>query len=384
MTVAIYTDILTPYRKHFFDALYKECLQRGDHFYVLVMSDTVNYRKWNYEDYKAEYTILLNKITVRLFDTSIHYNPQLLKVISQLNIDILICGGNYYCPGIWKAAKNKKRFGYKCFFWSESHLDEIKNYNIVKLKIRELIRRKIYKQFDGFWYAGKLSLSFIKKYERKNTYHIFVPNLVDESIYNASSEKNSEELKKQYRINSDKKVLFCSARLNPVKGIDKFLNILFQCKNKNEVIVVIAGEGEEKMHLEILANKLNLNVLFVGYRNQKEMIDLYTLADTFVLPSISDPNPLSCIEALWCGLPLFLSKHVGNYPEVVLQGKNGFVFDYKDEGKAKKYLEELIDKDEEWLGNAKKISHKLAKKNYSTQLVVPRIMNEMHEIVIGF
>lgn len=51
------------------------------------------------------------------------------------------------------------------------------------------------------------------------------------------------------------------------------------------------------------------------------MIELYSISDVFVLPSISDANPLTCIEALWTELPLFISENCGNYPEVIEQGK---------------------------------------------------------------
>jgi glycosyltransferase involved in cell wall biosynthesis len=57
------------------------------------------------------------------------------------------------------------------------------------------------------------------------------------------------------------------------------------------------------------------------------MLTLYAQADGFCLPSLSDPNPLSVIEALWAGLPLLLSTKVGNHPECLEQGKNGFAFD---------------------------------------------------------
>ena len=52
MNIAIYTNILTPYRVHFFEGMYEECLSRGDSFRVLVMAATEPNRVWKYEYYK--------------------------------------------------------------------------------------------------------------------------------------------------------------------------------------------------------------------------------------------------------------------------------------------------------------------------------------------
>ena len=112
---------------------------------------------WKYEDYKKEYTILLNSKTISQGEVHIHFNNNFEDVLKKLNLDVLICAGGYLSPGIWKAAQLKKKMGFKMYFWSESHLNETRNYNGIKVKIREKIRNMIYKKFDGFWYAGKLS-----------------------------------------------------------------------------------------------------------------------------------------------------------------------------------------------------------------------------------
>ena len=116
MNIAIYTNILTPYRKFFYDALYRECKKRGDNFNVLLMADTEPNRNWKYNDLKAEYTILLENKTFAIGETYIHYNKNLKKVLKDLKLDILICAGGYLCPGIWRALKLKKYWDIKCIF----------------------------------------------------------------------------------------------------------------------------------------------------------------------------------------------------------------------------------------------------------------------------
>lgn len=56
----------------------------------------------------------------------------------------------------------------------------------IKNTIREMVRKKFYKKYDGFWYAGELSKEFIMKYAIKDAKYCFVPNLIDERVYQNS------------------------------------------------------------------------------------------------------------------------------------------------------------------------------------------------------
>lgn len=381
MNIAIYTNILTPYRKFFYDSLYKECKKNGDNFNVLLMAETEPNRKWKYNDLKTEYTILLQNKTFVRDEIYIHFNKNLRQVLEELKLDILICAGSYLCPGIWWALNLEKKLGYKTYFWSESHLNEEKNYSSLKVKIRDFIRKIIYRKFDGFWYAGELSKKFIERYSKIGADMYFMPNLIEESKYETTSYLSKTEknrLRSFYKIEKDKIVFICPARLSKVKGIDKFLSIFARSYEKNKVIILIAGEGELKEDIECQIKKLDIDVRLLGFQNQKSIIELYGISDVFLLPSLSDPNPLTCIEALWSGLPLLISEHCGNYPEVVKQGENGYVFSYKDEAKILEYLNLLINSDENWKINASNISKKIAKEKYLSKLVVENLINYYH------
>ena len=110
------------------------------------------------------------------------------------------------------------------------------------------------------------------------------------------------------------------------------------------------------------------------------MIELYSISDVFVLPSISDANPLTCIEALWTELPLFISENCGNYPEVIEQGKNGYSFNYKNLNDAVKKLDCIISADKRWMENARNTSGLIAKEQYDTKRVIEKILNRFYEI----
>lgn len=384
MNIAIYTNILTPYRKYFYDLLFDECKKNGDEFHVLVMSNTEPNRNWTYDELKTDYTVLLENKILTMGETYIHLNKNLKAVLEKIKPDILICAGGYLCPGIWKALKLKNKLKYKVYFWSESHLNEERDYTGLKVRLREIIRSKIYKKFDGFWYAGKLSKQLIDKYCEKDADMYFMPNLIEEDKYKMCSDVSDEQKKKireEYNVSTNKCVMVCPARLSYVKGLLPFIKALENLAIKNDITLLVAGDGELRKEIEKELAKNKLDVRLLGFKDQKSIMDLYSIADIFLLPSLSDPNPLTCIEALWAGLPLFISEHCGNYPEVVKQGVNGYVFSYKELEAMNSELTQIVSSDITWRENAKKMSLEIAREKYDSRKVVRDAITYFRNIV---
>lgn len=379
MKLVIYTNILTPYRKYFYDLLYQYSVENGDEFYVFVMAETEGNRSWKYEEFKESYTILLPGKTVSHGEIYIHVNKGLKEKLDKIHPDIVVCAGSYLCPGVWEITKWKKKYKYQCLYWSESHLNEHRDYNKLKVAIRDIVRNSFYKKYDGFWYAGALSRQFIEKYAKKNAKYFFVPNLIEEKKYRQASEvsqKEKELLREKYQVQSGKTVFICPARLSPAKGILEFLDLYNECSNKSKGTILIAGEGKLKVQIKEKAEKMGIDVRLLGYQNQESMVQLYAMADVFLLPSLSDPNPLTCIEALWAGLPLLISNHCGNYPEVVEQGRNGYVFNYDKKLETIKIMEK-INNDSYWKENAGKRSKIYAEKIFNSSQRVKEIIDKL-------
>ena len=371
MNLLLYTNILTPYRKHLYDLINEECKLHGDQFSVLVMSENENNRLWHYQDYEESYTQLLEGNTISLGETYIHINYGLFEEIKRKNPDIVIAAGSYLCPGTWQIARWKRKLGYTAIFWSESHLDEVRDYSKLKLWLRERIRNSFYKKYDGFLYPGELARQFIYKYASNNASYFFLPNIVDESMYNQTLQETNETMQ------SKEIMLFTPARLSEVKGIGPFLDLLARSRNKDKVQYLIAGDGELRAFLEDKANKLGLNVHFLGNQTPVIISNLYRNCDGFVLPSLSDPNPLSCIEALWSGKPILVSNHVGNYPEVVKEGENGYVFSYDNMEKAVSTIDKFISMDVEWKKKAGICSRTIAEEIYDSKKTARRVVEQL-------
>ncbi len=381
MHFVIYTNILTPYRKYFYDLLYKTCMELGNQFHVLVMAETEPDRPWKYEALKGDYTILLKNKMISKGGTYIHINSDLMSTLKELKPNVVVCAGSYLCPGVWKIARSKDRLNCKVIYWSESHLNEIKKSSAAKRFVREFLRNRVYKLFDGFWYAGKLSREFEEKYAAPDATYHFLPNLIEEAKYSVDASLEERRiLRQKFKVPEDKTMFICPARLIPVKGILEFLDLLKECPSKEKAAVMIAGSGELKTAIEHKAAENGLDVRLVGQKTQDEIIELYIAADVFLLPSLSDPNPLTCVEALWAKKPLLISEHCGNYPETVRPGENGYVFSYSDKEAAVKYIELMINADASWKNKAGCVSGEIAQDIYASVGVTKRIVEEMEQI----
>lgn len=126
-------------------------------------------------------------------------------------------------------------------------------------------------------------------------------------------------------------------RLIERKGITELLNAwtLFEASAESEppdsrAVLVIVGEGPERVSLEQSAKSRGLNVRFVGSVDYDQITSYYAAADVFVIPTLEDNWSLVVPEAMACRLPILCSRYNGCWPELVQQGRNGWVFDPLD------------------------------------------------------
>jgi len=135
-----------------------------------------------------------------------------------------------------------------------------------------------------------------------------IPSGVEKSFYRFSN-KERIKLKKKF---GNKKIILFVGRLDAYKGVKYLVDSLKYLKN--DVLLLIAGEGNEKIRLEkqVLKNKLE-NVRFLGIINRKKLLELYNTADIFVLPAITKQEVFGKvnIEAMACGIPVIATNLPG-------------------------------------------------------------------------
>ena len=381
MRVAVLTNILNPYRTSFFRECNKYCKEQGDSFKVFVMVGEKSDRPWKYEQFETEYTQLLKSKTLLLHGIYFHFNSDLIREIRAYKPDVVVMAGTYIQPSVIKLTMKAKKYRYKTVFWSESHFNESRNYNRIVLALRNTIRKRVLGKFDAFWYPGLRARTFIEHYCGKNARLFQVANTVDNMFFSKRiPEEKKREIRKRFITNEGQKLIFTPAALRPVKGLVEFTDIIRHV-DPERYTWIIAGEGPLKAELSNLAKENRVNLLLLGQKNQKEIRELYQSSDIFLLPSISDSNPLSSIEALWSGLPLLVSEHVGNAPELIKEGVNGYEFKYSEKKDAVGKLTQMIGQPIDWFIAAGEESRKIAEESFRVNDVAGRAMKGLMSLL---
>jgi len=137
-------------------------------------------------------------------------------------------------------------------------------------------------------------------------------------------EKN-KELMEELRISEDVFIIGNIARLAPVKDHVTLIKAFdIARKTYPNMRLVIVGDGPEKSNLEALINELNLseNVMLLGFR--RDIREMFSIVDMFVLSSISEGTSITILEAMAAGKPV-IATNVGGTPNLVEDGKTGFL-----------------------------------------------------------
>jgi glycosyltransferase involved in cell wall biosynthesis len=119
-------------------------------------------------------------------------------------------------------------------------------------------------------------------------------------------------------------------RLHPQKGHAILLQAAAKLRETiSDFQVVIIGDGPERGQLERFASNEGLNgiVHFAGTR--RDVTDVLSAIDLFVMTSYYEGLPVALLEAMRCAIPCVVTR-VGGMPEVVVDGKTGFIVEPDD------------------------------------------------------
>jgi glycogen(starch) synthase len=142
------------------------------------------------------------------------------------------------------------------------------------------------------------------------------------------------------RSKNEKLVLYLG-RLVSQKGPEYFLETALKVIDQiPEVRFVMAGTGESLKHLieEGAARRIGSKFHFTGFLNQEKVRQLYSMADVYVMPSVSEPFGLSALEAAQFGVPCVISKQSG-VAEVL---PNALTADFWDTDLMARHIVDLI------------------------------------------
>jgi glycosyltransferase involved in cell wall biosynthesis len=197
-------------------------------------------------------------------------------------------------------------------------------------KLAFLLDRLTFNLSQGYVSNSKMAIEFLvaNGYNRKKFWLIY--NGINIEEFNSSLKKDI--IKQNYKLPLNKPIITCIANLHQVKGHNNLIKALYIVKKMDKSFVALfIGEGELKTDLCNSVKKLNLDddILFLGRRSPKEIVDLLAVTDIFVLSSLREGLPTSIIEAMAAGCPVVATR-VGGVTELVVDGVTGFLVNSSD------------------------------------------------------
>lgn len=191
------------------------------------------------------------------------------------------------------------------------------------------------------------TIAVSEKARKDISYMPFVKNKI-KTIYNGI-EKFKTLPKEETRhilasTETNKIIIFSIAELHKNKGVDVAIKALALLPKeiKEKIIYSIAGNGEERETLEILAKDLQVEnlVRFLGFvPNARELL---SGSDIFLLPSRTEAFPYALLEAGSVGLPI-IATSVGGISEVIRDMQNGILIHPKNPKEAAEAILYLLD-----------------------------------------
>ena len=286
------------------------------------MASSESGRHWSFgdSDFGFPHRFLSGR-SLRIASETFYWHPEIRQALGAKRPDILLVAGAWIHPTVLSAALSPAPA--RIIFWSESHVQSIRRSGFVT----RLARRWVLSQFSEFAVPGELARRYVEQHRSPGVRIFYLPNLVDPSVFHDQVRESRPVANRDPHPN--RRVLLIVARLSEEKGLLPFLEGIRRLDSgeKDKLTLLIAGSGRLGLQIEEWISRHDVDVQLLGQQPELQLTGLYALADGFCLPSISDPNPISVIEALWAGLPLLLSSRVGNHPECLRSGMNGFLFD---------------------------------------------------------
>jgi glycosyltransferase involved in cell wall biosynthesis len=128
----------------------------------------------------------------------------------------------------------------------------------------------------------------------------------------------------------DTDVLY-AGRLSVEKGVDLLVDAV---EDLDGVRTVIAGDGPMETELR---RRAGTRVEFTGWLPRSELAARYGRSRLLVVPSRSEPQGVVVLEAMACGTPV-LGARTGGIPEMIDEGRTGWLFESGDAGALRKAL----------------------------------------------
>jgi len=201
-----------------------------------------------------------------------------------------------------------------------------------------------------------------------------IPNFIDLKRYEGCS---TEGVLKAFAPEGER-ILFHASNFRPVKRVEDVVAVFSNIRKEMPVKLLLAGDGPERPRMEALCRELGScnDIHFLG--KLKNIEEVYSVADLFLLPSETESFGLAALEAMASRVPV-ISTDTGGIPEINEHGKTGFLSAVGDVPDMTRNSLRLL-KDDALHARFREASYRKAEQ-FSEDIVIP-VYEDLYERVL--
>ncbi|WP_320940576.1 N-acetyl-alpha-D-glucosaminyl L-malate synthase BshA [Lysinibacillus capsici] len=208
---------------------------------------------------------------------------------------------------------------------------------------------------------------------KEQTYELIDTVKPIETIYNFVDEReyfprNSGNLKEQFGIQEDEKVLIHVSNFRKIKNLPHIVDAFMKIRANMKAKLLLVGDGPEKHRVmdQVKGSPYMKDVLFLG--KQENLAELYAISDLKLLLSQQESFGLVLLEAMACGVPC-IGTNVGGIPEVIEHGVDGYIVELGDTEAVAAYAIHLLQDEEQLLRFREAAIRAVSEKFHSSKIV---------------
>lgn len=135
--------------------------------------------------------------------------------------------------------------------------------------------------------------------------------------------ENKSNIRQELHLSEEDFIILSVGELNANKNQQVIIKAISEINDKS-IHYLLCGKGDQLKHLQDLSKELKIenNVHFLGYR--KDVVDICSQTDVFVMPSHREGLPVASLEAMYCGLPL-VTSNIRGLVDVMEDGESGYL-----------------------------------------------------------
>jgi len=202
-----------------------------------------------------------------------------------------------------------------------------------------------------------------------------IPNFVDTQRFRPTPHSTLRE----HLAPRGERILIHLSNFRAVKRAPDAVRVFAKVRGALPARLLLVGDGQDRPEALHLAETLGVksDVIFLGKQDDVEA--LLAVADLTLLPSADEAFGLAALEGLSCGTPV-IATAVGGVPEVVEDGKSGFLLPVGDvDGMAAAALALLTDASRH--AEFRAAARRRAVEQFDTTLIVPRYEAHYREVL---